>query len=169
MTRSDIRWPDSARPERATIHAFNESYTPATPEAVWSWLVRARDWPTWYDNCRALSFDAGEGPDLAPGRRFRWTTFGVRVATRIEEFEPPYRLAWRGTAFGSSGYHAWLLERHAGRTRIVTEETQRGVIPFLGQLYLRGAIVRQHQRWVDALGRLAAAGQPSFTASPAAG
>ena len=80
---------------------------------------------------------------------------------RVEEFDPPHRLAWSGTAPGSAGYHAWVIERRGQRTRIVTEETQRGIIPFVGQLYLRRAIARQHQRWVDELARRAASGLPA--------
>jgi len=169
MSPSLAHWPPYATPQGATIYAYNETTSSATPEALWSWLVRAADWSTWYANCKRLRFQDSPGPDLYPGCRFRWTTFGVPVSTVVDEFEPPLRLAWSGTAFGSTGYHAWTLLPQGSQTRIVTEETQRGVIPRLGRWILQREIVRQHQLWVEALARRAEQGSaqpPRVHASP---
>jgi hypothetical protein len=160
MITSEVRWPGAAHPEQATIHVCNEAYSNATPEMIWAWLIRAREWPSWYANSQDVIFEGGTGPELSMGSKFRWTTFGVRVASHVEEFEPPNRVAWSGTAPGSTGYHAWVIERRDQRTRIVTEETQRGFIPFVAQVYLRRVMKRQHQIWVDELARRAASGPP---------
>ena len=97
----------------------------------------------------------GGGP-LALGTTFHWNTFGVRVHTVVEEFEPPHRLAWSGKAFGTSAYHGWVLEADGEGTRIVTEETQRGVVASVARLYLRRALHKHHQRWLEGLARVAA-------------
>jgi hypothetical protein len=42
---------------------------------------------------------------------------------------------------------------------IVTEETQRGRLPRLVAPMMRPAMLRQHQRWIDQLARLAESGE----------
>ncbi len=156
-----VRWPQIHRPEGASIYVRNEVVAPVAIEAAWAWLIRAVHWPDWYANCRKLSFDANDGPDLQLGTHFRWTTFHVPVRTVVEEFEPPTRLAWSGGALGSMGYHAWYLEvRDDGQCWIVTEETQRGLIPSLGKRILRPQMLHWHQRWLEGLAAQAQLGVP---------
>ena len=157
MSASSIRWPDAHKPEGAGVYVRNELRAPgASADALWTHLVRARDWHTFYGNARRLRFDPPhQGPDLELGTCFRWWTFGVPVQTRVEELEPPYRLAWSGGALGSMGYHAWLLEEDDEGCTIITEETQRGLIPKLGGWFLRPRMLKWHQRWLEGLARRA--------------
>lgn len=158
-----IRWPAGHAPEGARVFVQNAVEAPnASPEAVWAWLIRAARWSEWYANCKRLRFEEpGAGPDLALGTAFRWWTFGVPVRTVVEEFEPGARLAWSGTATGSWGYHAWLLEPNGrGGTRILTEETQRGLIPTVAGWFLRPRMLHMHQRWLEGLATQATAGPP---------
>jgi hypothetical protein len=107
-----------------------------------------------------LQFESGEGPDLALGTRFSWTTLGVRVHTVVEECEPPYRLAWRGGGAGSTGYHGWVIEPRASGCLIVTEESQRGLVSSLGRVFLRRALLHVHQQWLAGLAMKARQGLP---------
>ena len=43
-----------------------------------------------------------------------------------------------------------------GGTRVVTEETQHGWVPFLGRWYLRRGLLKWHQRWLEGLAERAA-------------
>lgn len=155
-----IRWPDDLRPAAAAVYSRNELATDLPPDRIWPWLVRAERWHEHYSNCRRLRLLDEAGPDLQLGTRFSWWTFGVPVTTVIEELVPGERLAWRGVGAGACGYHAWLLERHAGRTRFVTEEVQRRVAPWLLRFALRPAIHHFHQRWLEGLVRVARLGHP---------
>jgi hypothetical protein len=92
--------------------------------------------------------------------RFTWTTFNVRVDTTVVECVPSERLAWRGKTVGGTGYHGWVIERTAAGCRVVTEETQRGIVPSLARWYLRRGLLTQHQRWLEGLARAAVAGMP---------
>jgi hypothetical protein len=159
-----IEWPDALRPEVAAIHAHNELETDLAPEAIWPWLVRAARWREFYSNCRGLRFVNDRGPDLRLGTEFTWWTFGVPVTTTVDVFEPNARLAWTGRGLGARGHHAWLLERRGngarGGTRIVTEETQRGIAPSLLRAALRPGLLHFHQRWLEGLVRAARLGHP---------
>lgn len=157
--RSVVRWPAGAEPEGAAIYASNELEMPVSPEALWPWLVRATLWPSFYSNARRVRLEGG-GSDLAKGTRFRWVTFGVPVATVIEEFEPCERLAWSGSGLGARGYHGWVIEPTAGGCKVVTEETQRGFVPSIGRFLLRPGLLHFHQRWLEGLERAAKTGLP---------
>lgn len=129
-----------------------------TARQIWPWLVRATRWPTYYANCRDVQFVSGRGPDLEKGTVFRWRTFGVPVETRVEEFVPFERLSWSGRGLGARGFHSWVLVNEAGRCRVVTEETQRGVIPYVCRLPFRRMLLHQHQLWLKGLAHVAAKG-----------
>ena len=152
-------WPESMRPDQCPVRSFNELTIAAPAERVWAWLIRATRWPEFYGNARRVDINGGDH-ELTPGVTFRWTTFNLRVTTTVKEFEPARRLAWFGAGYGSQGYHAWTLEPRGDACHVVTEETQRGFLPSLGRLYIRGALHRQHQKWLEGLARVAAAGSP---------
>ncbi|HEX2571711.1 MAG TPA: SRPBCC domain-containing protein [Polyangia bacterium] len=158
----EFRWPEDLTPARASLHAVNVLESDVSAEAVWAWLVRAGRWKDFYSNCWGLELlDASSsGPDLRPGTRFRWWTFGVRVETVVEEFVPCERLAWRGQGLGARGYHAWLLEPVPGGLRLRTEEVQRGVAPRLLRPLLLPSMRHYHQRWLEGLVRVARLGLP---------
>ena len=45
-----VHWPDGYAPASARVYAHNELVIPTSPDRVWEWLVRARQWPHWYPN-----------------------------------------------------------------------------------------------------------------------
>ncbi|MFQ5458140.1 MAG: SRPBCC family protein [Myxococcota bacterium] len=156
-----LDWPAGLRPGETPIYTRNELAIPAAPERVWAWLIRAGSWPAWYANCRNVKFLSKDGPDLGPGTVFAWTTFGVRVKTTVREFTPSARLAWEGGALGGRGYHGWIIEKTGAGCRVITEETQRGLVPSVGRLYLRRELLREHEKWLEGLSRMAQGGLPA--------
>ena len=80
------------------------------------------------------------------------------MTTEITEFEPFKRLAWTGAALGATAHHAWLLDdpaqvgdSHRGDpARVPAEAAPARMGP---------AMLRQHQRWIDQLARLAESGE----------
>lgn len=154
-----INWPVGHEPATAAVHEINRARSAASPEEVWEWLVRPDVWQSYYSNVRNVRPLAGPWPQINLGSRFSWVTFGVPVVTEVTEFEPYKRLAWTGTGRGSSGHHAWLLTPDATGTLIQTEETQRGLLSRLASPYLRRAMRREHQHWVDNLATKAASGR----------
>lgn len=158
MTDARYPWPDRHQPEQCPVSSYNELLISAPTARVWAWLVHAKRWPEFYGNAKRVEIDGGD--TLAANVTFHWTTFNLRVTTTVKECEPERRLAWFGSGYGSSGYHSWTLEPRGDQCFAITEETQRGVLPSVARLYLRGALHRQHQKWLEGLGRMAEAGMP---------
>ncbi len=157
---SVVYWPPGFEVEGAPVHTVNELEMDAPVERVWAWLVRAPLWPSFYGNCKRVVIEHGTTESLDLGTVFSWTTFGIRVRTTVEEFVVNERLAWSGVALGSRGFHAWVLETRASGCRVVTEEVQRGWVPAVGRVWLRRALLREHQNWLEGLARVARDGMP---------
>jgi hypothetical protein len=157
---SGIRWPADMRPERASVHTSNVLDMDVAPERVWAWLIRATRWPDWYRHCKNVVLENAAGPDLALGTRFSWTTLGIRVTTVVEELEAPFRLGWRGATAAGRGYHTWLVEPRGTGSRVVTDETQRGPLPWVARSVIRRVVFNAHDEWLAALARVAESGPP---------
>ncbi len=156
---SAIRWPERFHPDRAPIHVRNELALEAPPEVAWAWLVRASDWPRWYPNARRVRI--GGGADrLFLNARFTWSTFGVSLYSRVEEFEAAERLAWSAVGWGVDVYHAWLIEPRSRGCWVLTEETQYGWATRLGNLLMPSRMSRGHQMWLERLAHRASGGMP---------
>jgi hypothetical protein len=120
---ASVRWPERFRPERAPVHVVNEIDGPAPPERIWSRLIRAPLWPSWYSNSSDVRIPSG-ATALGPGVEFSWRTFSARLRSRVEEFEPTDRLAWSAWGLGVAVYHAWLMFPHPTGCHILTEKSR---------------------------------------------
>lgn len=157
---SAIRWPQGHSPEQSSFLAVNEIQAAADPDVVWAWLTRPDLWSGYYPNARLVRQLQGAWPEVRLGTRFRWLTFGVVVHSELVEYSPFERLAWSAKELGASGHHGWLLRERDGGTFVRTEETQRGPAAAVARPVLRPLMVRMHQRWLEGLARVAAAGPP---------
>jgi uncharacterized protein YndB with AHSA1/START domain len=162
-TASDaIRWPEEFLPARSAVWVRNEIVIAAPPETVWAWLVRAELWPEWYSNSADIHFISHAGLDLRNRSRFRWKTFGVRITSKVLEFEPCTRLGWDAHGIGLDAYHAWVLTPLAdGSTHVLTEETQHGWLARLGNKLMPRRMSVRHQLWLEALSAKAQSGPPA--------
>jgi hypothetical protein len=148
-------------PEHTPVHARNEIVTAAPPRQVWKWLCRAERWPQWYSNCSWLKFPDNDGPDLKQDTHFVWRTFGAKVRSQVLVFDPMRQIGWDAFAIGLKAYHGWIIEPlENGGCRIVTEETQKGPVVSAGRWYLRRALLREHQNWLESLSTAAVKGSP---------
>jgi hypothetical protein len=154
-----IRWPKEFAPAHSPIHVRNELAMSAPAEAAWAWLIRARDWPSWYSNAHDVRIDGGAG-DLSAGAKFHWRTFGVNLESQVEEFVPGERIAWTAKGIGVWAYHAWLIRPASAGCTALTEETQHGFVARLGRLLMPSRMHRFHQLWLEELEKKARAGLP---------
>ena len=157
---TEIRWPDHYHPRNTAIHVRNEIDIAAAPEIVWSWLIRAQRWPTWYVNSANVQFVDGAPSDLALGTRFKWRTFGASIESTVQEFVSNERIAWNGKAFGVDVYHAWLIVKTPQGCKVITEESQRGFMTRLSALVFPKRMWKFHQFWLAGLRDRAEAGTP---------
>ena len=124
----NIHWPDGFDPTRADLFSHNELEINATCEKVWRHIIAAPQWPEWYPNSRDVRIVDDGGPVLKDGTTFRWTTFGISLESRINEFVPYSRIGWYGYSPGSapSFYHTWYLTPQGDACRVVTDEVGMG-------------------------------------------
>ncbi len=147
---ASIIWPDRFHPGRAPVHVRNDLDMAASPEKIWAALIDATAWPEWYPNARNIRLLSG-GHSLAPGARFRWTTFGATIVSEVAEFSPHERIAWTGRAVGIDVYHAWLIRPSARGGHVLTEETQYGALALLAATLMPGRMSKFHQLWLENL------------------
>lgn len=127
----NIHWPERFRPEAADLFSHNEATIHASCRDVWAHIVDATRWPQWYANSKNVEI-AGGGNVLASDSVFHWTTFGLPLESRVNEFVPYSRIGWYGYAPGTapdpahSFYHTWYLEPAGDACRVVTDEVGRG-------------------------------------------
>ncbi len=154
-----IAWPDRYAPDRVAARVSNEMTIHAPPEAVWTQLIRARDWPDWYPNASDVQIEGGAA-SLCPGARFTWRTFGVSVRSTVREFVPESRIAWDGAGFLLDVYHAWLIEARPGGCWVLTEEHQNGLAARAQAALMPKRMYRGHQLWLERLRARAEGRQP---------
>ena len=95
-------------------------------ETVWQHIVDARAWPDWYPNARDVGLLDGSRA-LAPDVRWRWTTFGLAIESRVHD-SCTRRLGWFSGAPGEvpAFYHSWLLTPDGDGCRVVMDEAGVG-------------------------------------------
>jgi hypothetical protein len=166
---SDIRWPEKYLPGTTDNYVSNEVIIAGLTSAqVWPYLNDTTHWPTCYKNASEIGFENCDGPELAAGVRFRFTTFGLKVEAEVTEYVPPSegnpaRVSWRAWIVGSneaaaSALHAWLIEDlPGGRVRVLTQESQLGEPAKQMALAKPNPMLNAHQDWLEGLVQTAAA------------
>lgn len=161
---SDILWPAGFVPGFTDNFCSNEVIVTGLSVAdVWPFLNIPSRWPSYYANSADIRFYDGKGPELAPGVRFYFSTFGFPVEAQVVEHVPPVagqpaRVAWHGWAgeVGSDDrldvHHAWLIEElSGGRLRILTQETQCGAPARALAQAQPNPMINGHQDWLNGL------------------
>jgi uncharacterized protein YndB with AHSA1/START domain len=148
----EIHWPSDFDPSTADLFAHNELLIHASCEKVFSRIVDAKSWPSWYANASNVEI-LGGAPMLQAGTRFRWTTFGLNIESEIHEFEPGRRVGWYGYAPGQppAFYHTWLLTPANGGCMAVMEEAGKGKDPAQLRDTDQSLMHRGHDLWLQTL------------------
>jgi hypothetical protein len=94
---------------------------------------------------------AGAPPQLGPDVEFSWTTFGLRVRSRVTEFEPGEKIAWTAKAAGVDVYHRWYFKPYGGGTMVITEECEKGPVVSILRWAMNRALHAGHQLWLESL------------------
>jgi predicted patatin/cPLA2 family phospholipase len=153
------QWPDEEQPTGTKVFSHNERIVPAPPERVWNLLVDALGWSEFYANAHFVELVDPQQHQLRRGSVFRWVTFGLPLTSEVDPCKRPlqigWRWRWRWWDTGWHGYHIWLLEPHERGTRIVTEETNRGVLPSLLYPFIPPLLRLEHNSWLRGLARRA--------------
>lgn len=154
------QWPQEEQPKGAQVFVHNERIVPAPPERVWNLLVTAQGWSEFYANAHFVELADPRQHQLRRGTVFRWVTFGLLpIISEVDPCKRPLQIGWRWWGRwwgrGAHGYHIWLLESHERGTRVVTEETNRGILPSLLRPVIQPLLSLQHNYWLRQLARQA--------------
>ena len=118
----EIHWPEGFDPSQADLFSHNAILINATCERIWGHIVDATKWPQWYPNSKDVLIDGGNV--LKEGTIFHWSTFGLPLESKVNEFVPYTRIGWYGYAPGTapSFYHTWYLKPQGKACLAVTDE-----------------------------------------------
>ena len=125
-------------------------------EAAFKHLINAITWSSYYPSASKIKVPTADG-NLQIGTEFTFTTFGTTdVEATVEEFVECKRLSWRFKSAGMEGYHSWtILDRKEGGIKIITEESQIGVVPFLFRAFIYPVLKNGHDSWLSGLMKVA--------------
>lgn len=159
-----INWPEEFRPDQSAVHVRNELEIAAPASTVWSWLIHAHLWPTYYNNSHNVVFLTDkESTILRENTRFTWRTFDVNLVSQVREYVENERISWDARGLlGLYVYHAWLIvPKDDEHCLVITEETQHGLPARLGKFFCPSRMHTQHQHWLEQLQVMAKQGLPS--------
>jgi hypothetical protein len=97
----DIHWPEGFDPSQADLFSHNALVINASCERIWGHIIDATKWPQWYPNPKDVRIDGGNV--LKNGTVFHWSTFGLPLESRVNEFVPYTRIGWYGYTFRRGG------------------------------------------------------------------
>jgi uncharacterized protein YndB with AHSA1/START domain len=146
-----VRWPEAYRPEGATFTISNTVTIAAPPHVVWEELIHAEAWPEWYEGASNVKVEGSRTGRLEEGSTLTWRTMDQDLVTAVVEFAPPYRMGWESRQTTLKAYHAWLLIPTADGTRVVTDESQFGLLAHLQRVFLPNKLRDLHDVWLAGL------------------
>jgi uncharacterized protein YndB with AHSA1/START domain len=149
----DIHWPAGFDPEKADLFSHNQLVINAPCERVWTLIIEAPKWPEWYPNSSHVQISEG-GTTLKEGTIFHWTTFGLQLESRVNEFVPDTRIGWFGYAPGTAPtfYHTWYLTPIDDTTcNVIMEEVGNGPAAANMRKTDEGGMHRGHDLWLATL------------------
>ena len=145
-----IHWPRGLEPQNVDVFVHNEGWIGAPPDVVWTNLIDATQWPSWYANSADVRIDGGQ-PRLAQGVAFDWKTFDFPIRSTVDVFEPNREIGWSVDNPAFQVHHAWVLVPERGGTRVITEEGQKGADAIRFRLEQPNAMYDAHDWWLSAL------------------
>jgi hypothetical protein len=132
---------------RAPAIGVADAFIEAPIETVWGILSDLENWPTWNKSVSKIRVD---GP-IAAGTSFFWVGNGSKIVSRLEEVDPPRRIAWTGKLFGIRATHVWELEEKGQGTQVHTEESFEGLVARLFRGFSRKTLAKALDQGVSAL------------------
>jgi uncharacterized protein YndB with AHSA1/START domain len=139
-----IRWPTRYEPKKATFFVSNTIEIAAPPEKVWDVLIDVDTWPQWYAGAQSISLTSSTPGKLAPDATLAWNIMDLDFISTVKEFEPPFRLSWESRKSTIQGYHTWLLIPTPTGTRLVTDESQFGILAWLQGIFIPTKLSKLH-------------------------
>ena len=132
---------------RPAIEVDNEIVVPASAERVWDLLNDVEHWPSWFRACRWVRLESNGG---AARPSFRWKAHPIALRSAVVAADRPRSFAFVADARGLHAEHAFTLRPTPDglNTVVVSHETQLGLLPRLGRVYLAPHLRAANQAWL---------------------
>ena len=114
---------------------------------VWGILSDLERWPTWNKGVSKIKVN---GPVQA-GTSFEWVGNGSKIVSRLEEVNPPQRIAWTGKTLGIRATHVWELTKKGTGTLVHTEESFEGLMARLFRGFARKTLAKALAQGITSL------------------
>ena len=139
------------------IEVRNEIVIRASPERVWDLLTDVERWPSWYRACRWARLEATGHPASTPGAVFRWKAHPVVLRSTVIATDRPHTFAFVADASGLHAERTFTVRPLPDgiRTVVTSHETQVGVLPWLGRVFLAPRLGAANQAMFEDLARVA--------------
>jgi hypothetical protein len=148
---SDIRWPATFAPSSEDAFAGADIEIGRPANVIWSQLIDAAKWPSWYPLVDGISIGSMEPGPLQAGAVFRFRSRGVRVRAEVVEYSPVDAFGWTYTGGGLHGYQAWLIRHHADGCTVVAENVEKGHLAAANRVRLSEVIRDAQALWLERL------------------
>jgi uncharacterized protein YndB with AHSA1/START domain len=156
-TNFSIKWPEAYQPENSRFYVHNEIEINASPEKVWSVLINALRWESWYEGARNVKMLDSSDLSLNKGSKFSWETMGLSFVSEIKALENNHYLAWESKKKSIQGYHAWLIVPTDSGCRVITDESQNGWLTFFEKIFQGKKLQYLHEVWLKELKKISEA------------
>ena len=159
LNRVSARLLRPATAARPPIVVRNEIVIPAEAERVWDLLTDVERWPSWYRACRWVRVEASSGRPARPVS-FRWKAHPVELRSSVVAADRPSSFAIVADGLGVHAERTFTLRPTADglSTVVVSHETQVGLLPWLGRLYVAPRLFAANQAMFEDLARAAGNG-----------
>jgi short-subunit dehydrogenase/uncharacterized protein YndB with AHSA1/START domain len=159
LNRVSARLLRPATAARPPIVVRNEIVIPAEAERVWDLLTDVERWPSWYRACRWVRVEASSGSPAQPVS-FRWKAHPVELRSSVVAADRPSSFAIVANGLGVHAERTFTLRPTADglSTIVVSHETQVGLLPWLGRLYVAPRLFAANQAMFEDLARAASNG-----------
>jgi uncharacterized protein YndB with AHSA1/START domain len=136
LTLVSARLLGPAAASRPPIEVRNEIVIPAAAERVWNLLADVERWPTWYRACEWVRVESTAS--AARPLSFRWKAHPVELRSSVVASDRPRSFAIVADAQGLHAERTFTLRPTADglSTVVVSHETQVGLLPRLGRVFL---------------------------------
>lgn len=136
----------------------------APAQRVWDLLTDVEHWPFWYRACRWVRVEStGSAASTSSAARpvsFRWKAHPVELRSTVVATDRPHSFAFVADAWGLHAERAFTMRSTPDglSTVVVSDETQVGLLPQLGRVFLARRLRAANQAMLDDLARVAARG-----------
>ncbi len=150
-TTEKINWPAKYDPSVSKFYVHNEIEINANAAVVWSILIDALKWESWYSGAKNVKLTDSTSKVLDAHSIFIWETMGLKFRSIIKEFKAGSLLAWESNKPQIQGYHVWLIVPTKNGCKVITDESQNGWLTFFEKTFQRKKLKRLHNIWLNGI------------------